>query len=754
MQLSFEFFTKNIPAYDDPKLGQRLQGVAWQEGDMPLVEWNNPRAVDRLGYYMQLNPQLLALHQPCLYLTGSGLCPLCRFPYGSKLICNICMEYRDHFQVVASEITFLSSGTLKNDFGVVLEHLLLVGTEARNLIMSETTARVLSAGGPVVMFRGHARLQPGNQPGVNAVARNTPELPRYLSFARSTATLDSDPHFGFLWYDFLRALSSGRLPLVNPRPAVFEVEPVFGPGPVAMPMGRVVPAENPVPLVNLDAAAAVVNNFVAAWEDHHGLAIRDGRVFQLQEGPVARAEAPPAAQHALLVQDGAVPLPFANVGMAQAPAAPQPAAVAQNGAQPAVRPLAPPIAVGHLGLQAPSVEQLLQMQQQIAQQLQQLQELQRQQFLHHRNMYLDQQVAHHGHVAVPQVQQMPQNAVFQPVAMGQASYPHQPASDNVLNVHVPTQNVFGLQDFSYFPPTYTMNTTSAAQLGKFSTIAGATNTWTRRAGASFPLKVQSYPRGNADGSDGKTRSRVFDIPYASDVITEQYALITDAPVQLMQRENILECYIANCRAWSQYILPLVGGDPRRLPIFGGSLKDVLANIHQLAVGFGTQECVVMRVCHLISVQNVTSCLTPGDSHTLLNPLDISSNYFQGALTKMIAEQSRNRAPPVQQQGVRRQLAVDGDPPMRQDGRQRQRGNAPVSAQVVLIPASNRPGDAGLAQNNPTTPVPWNCCRKFWYGEACFIHQAGQPCRYRHCCRICQVVVTAAEAPAHLRSHIL
>jgi hypothetical protein len=437
--------------------------------------------------------------------------------------------------------------------------------------------------------------------------------------------------------------------------------------------------------------------------------------------------------------------------MPQAPGAAQAAAGLQNGAQPAARPLAPQSAAEHFAFQgAPTMQQLMQMQQQIAQQLQQLQELQRQQFLQHRNSHFEQAVF------PVQVQQMPpQNAMLQhqPLPIGHALYSQQPV--NVPIVHAAIgQNVFGLQDFSYFPPTYTLNTTSAAQLGKFSTIAGATNTWTRRVGASFPLKVQSYPRGNADGSDGKPKSRVFDIPYATDVITEQYAFITDVPIQLIQRENILECFIANCRAWSQYILPLVGGDPRRMPIFAGSLKDVMANIHQIAVGFGTQECVVLRVCHLISVQNVTSCLTPGDSHTLLNPLDISSNYFQGALTKTIAEQSRNRAPPAQQQGVRRQLPAEGDPPARQGGRQRHRGNNAPVPQVVQVLPGNPAGDAGVAQNNPIPPAPWNCCRKFWYGEACFVHQAGQPCRYRHCCRTCQAVVTAAEAPAHLRSHIV
>jgi hypothetical protein len=514
---------------------------------------------------------------------------------------------------------------------------------------------------------------------------------------------------------------------------VFDVQPAFGPGPAAMPLGQ-----NPLPLANFDAAAAVVNNFVAAWEDHHGLAIRDGRVFQLAEGPVARVEGPAAAEPAPAAQPMVPPVQVAPV---------QP---------PAFVPV-----VQQVGAPA-DLAQLVQMQQQIAQQLRQLQDLQQQQqfFIQQqqqqRSLYFGQQ-APLQYVPVPQQSEHSQvQAVSQHLPLGQPLYQQQHLqADNVPILVVPGgQNVFGLQDFSYFPPTYTMNTTSAAQLGKFSTIAGATNTWTRRAGTSVPFKVQSYPRGNADGSDGKTRSRVFDIPYATDVITEQYAFITDAPVQLIQRENILECFIANCRSWAQYILPLVGGDPRRLPNFVGSLKDVVANIHQLAVGFGTQECVVLRVCHLISVQNVTSCLTPGDSHTLLNPLDISSNYFQGALTKAIAEQSRNRAPPAQQQGVRRQLPVEGDTPARQDGRQRQRGNAPTPPQGVQALAGNRVGDGGVAQNNSIPPAPWNCCRKFWYGEACFIHQAGQPCRYRHCCRTCQAVVTAAEAPAHLRSHIV
>jgi hypothetical protein len=401
-------------------------------------------------------------------------------------------------------------------------------------------------------------------------------------------------------------------------------------------------------------------------------------------------------------------------------------------------------AAGGFAPQGATFEQLMQLQHQIAQQLHQLQELQLQQLADRRNLHSEQQAAHQ---AVPQVHHFPpQQPLLQPLPVGHALYAHQLApANNVPNAHAGVGlNVFGLQDFSYFPPTYSMNTTSAAQLGKFCTIAGATITWTRRVGVSVPLKIQSYPRGNMDGVEGKTRSRVFDIPYATDVIQEQYAFISDAPIQLTQRENILDCFIGNCRSWAQYILPLVGGDPRRLPVFVGSLKDVIANIQQLAIGFGTPEYVVLCVCHLISVQNIVSCLTPGDMHTLQNPLDISSNYFQGSLSKMMMEyNNRSRLPPPQQQqqGVRRPLPIDGDaPPQQGGGRQRPRGSA-------APPPSGGPV-------NPTRFAPIGCCRKFWLGEACFIPQNGQPCRYRHQCRTCQAVVTPAEASGHLRSHVI
>jgi hypothetical protein len=635
--------------------------------------------------------------------------------------------------VLASVITYHTSAIRKEDFDVVLQFLLQVGIEARTLIMSETTAWLLSVGGgPVIMFRGHARLQPSNQPGVNTVSRELPELPRYLSFARSAATLDRDPHYGFLWNDFLQAISEQTLPSVNPRSAQFDVQPVFGPGRAAMPVGRVVPLENPpAPHVNLDVAADVVNNFLVAWEHHNNLALHDGangadRVFHVEEGPVAMVEWPAAG--------------------------PPPAAVPAQGVQMAAPPVPVPTFVVQQEGQMPQVSQaqFLLLQQQLTQQMQQLQ-TQQQQFFQY------QQQVNASHTRMQQSQQVPALVVppqpyTQPL-LRQQGHQGGPALSASLIPGLDL-NIFGLQDFSYFPPTFSMNSASAAQLGKFATIAGATNTWTRRAADSFPLKIQSYPRGNVDGADGKPRSRVFDIPYATNTTSEQYVFITDEPTQLIQRENILECFIGNCRAWSQYILPLVGGDPRRMPVFVGSLKDVLANIHHLALGFGTQECVVLRVCHLISVQNISSCLTPGDAHTLLNPLDISSNYFQGALTKMITE-NRSRLPPAHQQQGRRPLAGVGVAPARQEGGGHLRGREIPAAPAPQGPAGNRGGGGAVPQVDSLLPAPGGSCRRFWYGEVCsFIQLNGQPCRFRHCCRTCRAVVPPAETAAHLRSHII
>jgi hypothetical protein len=781
MRLSPEYFSRNLPEIDDPKLPLYMQGAIFQPGDRPLVAWDSPRAVNRLGYYIRINALQLALGQPSPYSTGHGLCPLCTFPYGSKQTCTNCSEYREHFQVLASIATYLTSAVQKDDFDVTLQYLLDVGPEARALILLDTTARSLAVDGRVIMFRCHARLQPGGHPGVNAVSREAPVLCRYLSFARSAASLDVDPRFGYLWDPLLRALSDQTLPFVNPRPAVFAVHPAFGPGPAAIPVGRVAQLENPpLPVVDLDVAAGVVNNFVAAWEHHHDLAIHDGRqIYALDDGPVARVEWPvpapavvPAGPAPVFVP-GVPDLVAAELAPALVPPVPVPAFVpavpAPMFVPAALAPRFVPAAAAPVRVQGPDIHaQVAQLHQQLAQLTQQLQAQQQHLFHAQQQVWQQQQMNPlPSVVAQPPVQVLHQHAFMQP-------YLHQPvghaANGFGLNVLQQPggpaligqgQNIFGLQDFSYFPPTFSMNSASAAQLGKFATIAGASNTWTRRGVDSFPLKVQAYPRGNIDGVDSKPRSRVFDIPYATNNVPEQYVFITDEPTQLIQRENILECFNGNSRLWAQYILPLVGGDPQRMPVFAGSLRDVLANIHHLALGFGTQECVVLRVCHLISVQNIASCLTPGDAHTLLHPLDISSNYFQGALTKMISEHNRNRVPSGQQQGGRRQLALDGDAPARQEagGRQRMRDNYGRANNGPTPPLAQNPagirGVGGPAQNNSAPPAPVGSCRRFWSGEACsYIQSNSQPCRYRHCCRTCQAVVPPTETAVHLRSHIV
>jgi hypothetical protein len=386
MRLSKDYFLQDLPARNDPKLSDYMHGAVFRQGDMPLVSWNDMQAVDRLSFHLHLLPQALAEAQPCPFLSGRGLCPLCQLLYGLGQACQTCQEYRDHFQVLASVITFHSSAVLKDDFNVVLEHLLEVGTEARALMLFETTARPLSSGGRVIMFRGHARLQPGGQPGVNVVSREALEIPRYLSFARSAVTLDKDPRFGYLWDPLLRALSDQTLPLVNPRPAVFAVHPAFGPGPAAMPVGRVAQLENPpLPVVDLDVAADVVNNFVAAWEHHHDLAIHDGReIYALDDGPVARVEWPvpapaivPAGPAPVFVP-GVPDLVAAELAPALVPPVPVPAFVPAVPAPMFVPAAAPaprfvPAAAAPVRVQDPDIHaQVAQLHQQLAQLTQQL----------------------------------------------------------------------------------------------------------------------------------------------------------------------------------------------------------------------------------------------------------------------------------------------------------------------------------------------------------------------------------------------
>ena len=250
--------------------------------------------------------------------------------------------------------------------------------------------------------------------------------------------------------------------------------------------------------------------------------------------------------------------------------------------------------------------------------------------------------------------------------------------------------------------------------------------------------------------DGKPRSRPFDIPYATNVLSEQYVFISDEPIQISQREHILVCFVQTCIAWSHYILPLTGNDPRRLPVHVGQMSQVLANIREVASMFGTSEAVVLRVCHFISVRNITSCLNPGDTITLQDPLDVSTNFFQAALAKFIADNRARTNAPQQQQGYRRPLALDGDPPARQAAAlQRQRHNFRNAVAVAPVAQPVLPPVAVPATRNDQV----GRCNKFWWGQPCFIHRAGQPCPYRHVCRTCGVVVTAAEAVAHLQSHL-
>jgi hypothetical protein len=313
-----------------------------------------------------------------------------------------------------------------------------------------------------------------------------------------------------------------------------------------------------------------------------------------------------------------------------------------------------------------------------------------------------------------------------------------------------------LHDFSFFPSNHSMNASAAAQLGKSATIAGAHNTWLRKNTFSQSIKIQSFPRG-ADSVDGKARSRPFDIPYASNSLLEQYVFISDEPIQISQREHILVCFVQTCIAWSFYILPLTGNDPRRLPVHVGQMSQVLANIRELASVFGTTEAVVLRVCHFISVRNITSCLNPGDTITLQDPLDVSTNYFQAALAKFMAD-NRGRVYAPQQQGYRRPLALDGDPPARQGAApQRQRpnnfrGGVAVAAVVPVVhppvPEAGVVAPIAVVRNDLA-----GRCNKFWWGHPCFVHRMGQPCPYRHMCKTCGLVVTAAEAAAHLQSHL-
>ena len=123
------------------------------------------------------------------------------------------------------------------------------------------------------------------------------------------------------------------------------------------------------------------------------------------------------------------------------------------------------------------------------------------------------------------------------------------------------------------------------------------------------------------------------------------------------------------------------------------------------------------------------------------------------MAKFIADNRARMYAPQQQQGYRRPLALDGDPPARQGAApQRQRHNFRNAVAVAaVVPVAQSPVPAGAVPAARNDQV--GRCNKFWWGQPCFIHRAGQPCHYRHVCKTCGVVVTAAEAVAHLQSHI-
>jgi hypothetical protein len=201
MQHFHHQFQTDLPTRSDPRL---LLGISLQDN---LVPWNDPQAVCRICFALHVDPIFLASDAMCPFSSGAGLCPSCSLLYGTSLDCVTCIEHREHFQVLASAVCWHARATTKEAFAVVLEHLFSVSRVATGLILEATTAWVLPSNS-TILFRAHARLLVGSIPGVNAVSRGV-NLPRYLSFAQLTQTLDSDPQFGFRWNGFLQ----GNAPL-------------------------------------------------------------------------------------------------------------------------------------------------------------------------------------------------------------------------------------------------------------------------------------------------------------------------------------------------------------------------------------------------------------------------------------------------------------------------------------------------------------------------------------------------------------
>jgi hypothetical protein len=756
MQHLRDNFLANVPMRNDPRL---LHGISFQDN---LVPWDDPRAVCRICLALHVDPVFLASDAQCPFSSGAGFCPVCATPFGTSLPCVGCTEHREHFQVMASVVCWHAGATSKDAFAVVLVHLFSVNQAAVGLILEATTARVLPSNS-TILFRAHARLLVGNVPGVNAVSRGL-NLPRYLSFARSAQTLDSDPLFGFVWSGFLQAVSGRTLTSVNPRPGLVGPHHDVPAGGLVEPIQHV--SMDPYPDVR-----AGVNNFVNAWQEHHQNGIRE---FHIQEpGPVASVVFPGGAGTASPAGQGVPfvsPVPPSQAGGSVSHNVPvnfNENMRAENQSvqfgQP--RPMFPSVngPVSNAEPQISYEQALMQLQQRYGRQFMQqppAPQLGNLPLFYHNQLAQQPQVmsAQHYSPVSPAQQLHEHNIPFlqNPQYLAEQHGQHQ-RQMQAFPQHAAQLDAPRLHDFAFFPPNHSMNASAAAQLGKSATIAGAHNTWLRKSSFSQSIKIQSFPRG-ADSVDGKARSRPFDIPYASNSLTEQYVFISDEPVQISQREDILVCFVKSCIAWSVYILPLTGNDPRRLPVHVGQMSQVLANIRELASTFGTTEAVVLRVCHGISVRNITSCLNPGDTITLQDPLDVSTNYFQAALAKLIADNRGRVYAPQQQHGYRRPLAMDGDTPARQGAApQRQRpNNVRGGVAIAAVAPVAHPPVPGAGMVAPIAVVRNDLvgrCNKFWWGQPCFVHRAGQPCPFRHVCRTCGVVVTAAEAVAHLQSHL-
>jgi hypothetical protein len=198
----------------------------------------------------------------------------------------------------------------------------------------------------------------------------------------------------------LRAIAGCTLTLVNPRPCV------FGPLRPAVAVEDILPVlPAPRPLgVN---AAAAVNDFVNAWDEHHQIGIREGCIQEL--GAVARVEFP------VVGVVGAVNEPMAKVPAVRPQLAMQAAQAphaAQAGNPQFLGANHPPVA-GFAGQFSPYIQNPLQAQQYFGQQ---------------NSMFVPQQGQWLGYPQgnyYNQYVQQPQYALAQQFVLGQQFVPQQ-----------------------------------------------------------------------------------------------------------------------------------------------------------------------------------------------------------------------------------------------------------------------------------------------------------------------------------------